>query len=144
VTVRLLLEDGTTYDRSGRLDFLDLSIDEATGTAALRAEIANPERALLPGQFVRVRLEVGEPVEGVVVPQRAVNVSTQGSSVMVLAADGTAERREVKLGALRGDSWVVLSGLASGDSVITDGLQKVQPGQPVRVATDGAPKAGAL
>lgn len=135
VTVSLLLEDGTVYGRTGRLDFLDLSVDEATGTAALRAEIPNPDRVLLPGQFVRVRLDLGGSATALLVPQRAVTVGAQGSSVMVLGRDGKAERRAVRVGELRGDSWVVLSGLTEGDRVITDGLQRVRPGQPVRVAT---------
>jgi membrane fusion protein (multidrug efflux system) len=136
VSVRLVLDYGSTYDRVGRLDFLDLSIDEATGTAALRAEMPNPDRLLLPGQFVRVRIELGEPVEGLAVPQRAVTVGASGKSVMVVGADGKAERREVTLGELQGDAWIVLSGLTEGERVITDGIQKVQPGQPVRLAAE--------
>ncbi|HEX5830782.1 MAG TPA: efflux RND transporter periplasmic adaptor subunit [Gemmatimonadaceae bacterium] len=139
VVVRLVLEDGTVHGRTGRLDFLDLSIDEATGTAALRAEIPNPDRALLPGQFVRARLELGERTDGLLVPQRAVSVTAQGQSVMVLGDSSVVEARPVKLGELRGDAWVVLSGLSAGERVITDGLQKVRPGQPVRVAADAAP-----
>ena len=139
VVVRLVLDDGTPYDRTGRLDFLDLSIDEATGTAALRAEIPNPDRVLLPGQFVRVRVELGERADGLLVPQRSVSVSPRGSTVMVLNAEGKAEVRPVTLGELRGDAWEVLGGLAAGERVITDGLQKVQPGQPVRVAAEPAP-----
>lgn len=141
LTVRLVLEDGTAYPQAGRLGFLDLSIDEATGTAALRAEIPNPDRVLLPGQFVRVRLEVGERADGLLVPQRAVTVTPQGSSVMVVGADDLPASRPVMLGELRGDAWVVLSGLAAGERVITDGLQKVQPGQPIRVAAEAAAPA---
>ena len=138
VTVRLVLEDGTVFQRAGRLDFLDLSIDEATGTAALRAQIPNPDRALLPGQFVRVRLELGAPVDGILVPQRAVRVSPQGQCVLVVGPDDVVQNRPVTLGAMQGDSWVVLSGLATGERVVTDGLQKAQPGKPVRVAADSS------
>ncbi|HEX5581881.1 MAG TPA: efflux RND transporter periplasmic adaptor subunit [Gemmatimonadaceae bacterium] len=144
VSVRLVLDNGSTYDRVGRLDFLDLSIDEATGTAALRAEMPNPDRLLLPGQFVRVRIELGEPVEGLAVPQRAVTVGATGKSVMVVGADGKAERREVTLGELQGDAWIVLSGLTEGERVITDGIQKVQPGQPVRLAAEQTSATGEL
>lgn len=144
VTVRLVLEDGTAYDKVGKLDFLDLAIDEATGTAALRAEIPNPDRILLPGQFVRVRVELGAPMQGLLVPQRAVSVTAQGSQVMVLAADGTVEARPVTLGAIRGNAWEVRDGLQPGERVITDGLQKVRPGQPVRVASESAPSDSTL
>lgn len=139
VTLRIVLENGTVYDRTGRLDFLDLSIDEATGTAALRAQIPNPDRVLLPGQFVRVRLELGMQRNSVVVPQRAVTVGAQGSSVLVVGRDGKAERREVRLGELRGDSWIILAGLAAGDQVVTDGIQRVRPGQQVRASAGAAP-----
>ena len=136
VAVRLVLEDGTEYTQPGRLNFLDLSIDEATGTTALRAEFPNPQRALLPGQFVRVRIDAGVTVSGVRVPQRAVTVTPQGGTVMVVAAKDIAESRPVKVGPLQGDSWVILSGLNPGDRVIVDGLQKVRPGSPVVIAAD--------
>lgn len=136
VQVQLVLEDGTVYDRTGNLDFLDLSIDATTGTAALRAEIPNPDRSLLPGQFVRVRLELGEDEAAMLVPQRAVTLGANGGTVTVVGSDGMPEVRAVTLGGLRGDRWVVRGGLAPGERVITDGLQKIQPGQPVTVAAE--------
>lgn len=138
VKVQLVLEDGTLYDRTGELDFLDLSIDAATGTAGLRAEIPNPLTYLLPGQFVRVRLDLGDEADAMLVPQRSVTLNAQGGTVMLVGADGMTEVRTVTLGALRGNDWVVLDGLSAGDRVITDGLQKVQPGQPVTVAAEAA------
>lgn len=135
VEVRLVLEDGSVYGPAGHLDFLDLSIDEATGTAALRAEFPNPERDLLPGQFVRARIQAGVRTEGLLIPQRAVTVNPQGATVMIVGANDVAETREVKVGELQGGSWVIRSGLATGDRVIVDGQQKVQPGKPVRVVT---------
>ncbi len=136
VQVQLVLEDGTVYDRTGNLDFLDLSIDANTGTAALRAEIPNPDRTLLPGQFVRVRLELGDDEAAMLVPQRAVTLGANGGTVTVVGSDGMPEARTVTLGGLRGDRWVVRGGLAPGERVITDGLQKIQPGQPVTVAAE--------
>jgi membrane fusion protein (multidrug efflux system) len=136
VSVRLVLEDGTEYGPPGRLNFLDLSIDEATGTTALRAEFPNPGRVLLPGQFVRVRIDAGVKLSGVRVPQRAVTVTPQGGTVMVVGAKDIAESRPVKVGNLQGDSWVILSGLNPGERVIVDGLQKVRPGSPVVIAAD--------
>lgn len=136
VPVRLVLEDGSLYGPEGQLDFLDLGVDEATGSTALRAEVPNPGRTLLPGQFVRVRIEAGVRPEGLVVPQRAVTVTPQGATVLVVGEGDVAETRPVELGALRGDSWLVAGGLAAGERVVVDGLQKVQPGQPVRVTAE--------
>lgn len=132
VPVRLVLEDGTTYRMAGHLDFLDLSIDERTGTAALRAQFPNPQRTLLPGQFVRARVEAGMQPNGLRLPQRAVTLTPNGGTVMVVGAKDIVEVRPVKLGPLEGDAWVIESGLAAGERVIVDGLQKAAPGKPVR------------
>jgi membrane fusion protein (multidrug efflux system) len=140
VPVRLVLEDGSVYPLVGHLNFLDLSVDQATGTTALRAEFRNPSRALLPGQFVRARIEAGVQASGVQLPQRAVTVSPQGASVMVVSPKNIVESRTVKVGPLNGDSWVIESGLAVGDRVIVDGLQQVQAGKAVTVVTT-PPKA---
>ncbi|MEI4508331.1 efflux RND transporter periplasmic adaptor subunit [Sphingopyxis sp. CCNWLW253] len=134
VEVQLILEDGTAFPVVGHLDFLDLSIDEATGTAALRAEFPNPNAALLPGQFVRARIFAGDRAGGVLIPQRAVKLAADNASVMVLDAKNIATPRPVKLGTMVAGQWAILDGLKPGDRVIVDGLQKVQPGQPVRVA----------
>ncbi|MBJ7498760.1 MAG: efflux RND transporter periplasmic adaptor subunit [Sphingopyxis sp.] len=134
VEVQLILEDGTAYPVTGHLDFFDLSIDEATGTAALRAEFPNPTSALLPGQFVRARIFAGDRADGVLIPQRAVKLAADNASVMVLDAKNVATPRPVKLGTMVAGQWAILDGLKPGDRVIVDGLQKVQPGQPVRVA----------
>jgi membrane fusion protein (multidrug efflux system) len=132
VPVRLVLEDGTEYRMPGHLDFLDLSIDEATGTAALRAQFPNPQRTLLPGQFVRARVEAGMQADGMRLPQRAVTLTPNGGTVMVVGPKDVVEARPVKLGPLEGDAWVIESGLAAGERVIVDGLQKAAPGKPVR------------
>ncbi|KQZ71365.1 multidrug transporter [Sphingopyxis sp. Root214] len=134
VEVQLILEDGTAFPVVGHLDFLDLSIDEATGTAALRAEFPNPNSALLPGQFVRARIFAGNRADGMLIPQRAVKLAADTASVMVLDAKNIATPRPVKLGTMVAGQWAILDGLKPGDRVIVDGLQKVQPGQPVRVA----------
>ncbi|HEX2254443.1 MAG TPA: efflux RND transporter periplasmic adaptor subunit [Thermoanaerobaculia bacterium] len=142
VQVRLVLEDGTLYGPTGHLDFLDLAINETTGTTALRADFPNPESTLLPGQFVRVRIDAGVRPAALLIPQRAVTVTPQGASVMVVGDDDVVENRPVKLGALQGDSWLIEEGLSGGERVVVAGIQKVQPGQPVRVTSDGAPAAG--
>ena len=140
VEVQLVLEDGTPSPVVGHLDFLDLSIDESTGTAALRAEFPNPGQTLLPGQFVRARIQAGTRPDGILVPQRAVKLSPQGATVTVVGPKDVAVSRPVKLGALQGDRWVVTEGLKPGDRVIVDGQQKVTPGQPVRIAKPAAAK----
>ena len=139
--VELELEDGSTYAQTGRLDFLDLSFDQATGVSALRAEFPNPGSILLPGQFVRAKAFVGTRSDAVLIPQRAVTLGPRGGSVMVVNAESKAEARPVQLGDLRGSDWVVRSGLKPGEKVIVNGLQKVQPGAPVRIA--GAKPAAA-
>lgn len=136
VTVSLTLEDGSRYQHSGHLNFLDLSIDEATGTAAVRAEFPNPDRMLLPGQFVQARIEAGVRPNAFLIPQRAVQVDADKASVLLVSADNKVVNRDIKVGELRGSSWVVLSGIDAGDRIIVDGLQKVQPGGQVRVVSD--------
>lgn len=142
VPVRLVLEDGTLYGPAGQLDFLDLGVDQETGSTALRAEVPNPDRLLLPGQFVRVRIDAGVRPDGLLVPQRAVAVSPEGASVLVVGEGDVAEARPVELGPLQGGSWLIESGLVAGERVVVDGLQKVQPGQPVQVAGGAAAGSG--
>lgn len=134
VEVSLLLEDGSPYSHPGHLDFLDLSIDQATGTAAVRAEFPNPDRILLPGQFVRARIEVGIRPNSFLIPQRAVQLTPTGASVLVVGEGDTVAARPIKLGVQQRDQWVVLEGLKDGERVIVDGIQKAQPGARVRVA----------
>ena len=143
VEVHLVLEDGSAYPVVGHLDFLDMSISEATGTAALRAEFPNPQANLLPGQFVRARISAGTRANGILVPQRAVKLSADGASVLVVDDKNNALARQVKLGVMDRGQWVIDQGLKAGDRVIVDGIQKVQPGQPVRIAKPGATKAAA-
>jgi len=137
-TVRLLLEDGSEYGLTGTLNFLDQAVDPTTGSVSLRATFPNPQRLLLPGQFVRVRIEAGANPRGIAVPQRAVTMTPAGASVMVLGAGNVASPRQVKLGQLAGGLWVITDGLKFGDKVIVDGLQKVQPGAKVNPSPAGA------
>ena len=142
VEVQLVLEDGRVHPVVGHLDFLDLSINEATGTAALRAEFPNPGNILLPGQFVRARILAGTRPDGVRIPQRAVKMAAEGASVMVLDAKNNATARSVKVGELSDGQWSILEGLKPGDRVVVDGAQKIQPGKPVKPVPykPGAPK----
>ena len=143
VEVTLLLEDGSEYPQAGHIDFLDLAIDQDTGTVAVRAVVPNPDRALLPGQFVRARVASGVLPKAFLVPQAAVQVGEQGVSVLVVGRNGTVEVRPIEAGDLQGGSWVVKGGLTAGDRVIVSGLQMIRPGMPVRVAGAAVPSAGA-
>lgn len=151
VPVRVVLEDGSELPRAGKLLFTDLTVDPSSGEVTLRAEMPNPDGALLPGQFVRVRLSQAELPRGVVLPQQAVTRSAQGDTVMVVGADNTPSVRPVKVGPAQNNQWVILEGLSVGDQVIVDGFQKMMvPGAPVRpvpwsvqVAPPAAPVASA-
>lgn len=139
VAVHLTLEDSSTYRESGHLDFLDLSIDPATGTAAVRAEFPNPERVLLPGQFVRARIEAGVRPNGYLIPQRAVQLNPSGATVLIVDPENKVAVRPITLGGQQGSEWIVLEGLAAGNRIIIEGLQKVQPGMVVRIAAADQP-----
>ena len=133
--VRVVLDDGTEYPQLGKLLFSDLTVDSTSGQVALRAELPNPKGTLLPGMYVRVRIEQGEVDGGMLLPQQAVTRSSQADTVMVVA-DGKVTPRPVKLGGARGNQWVVLGGLKAGEQVMVDGFQKVMmapkaPVQPV-------------
>ncbi|AKH42866.1 membrane fusion protein (multidrug efflux system) [Altererythrobacter atlanticus] len=135
VEVWLKFADGTEYPIPGVLDFLDQSVDPTTGTVQLRAEFPNPESLLLPGEFVRARILAGRIAKGISIPQEAVTVGENGGSVYVISRDGTAEVRQVALGAMTGGNWLIEDGLRPGDVLITNNLQKLQPGMPVKSAS---------
>lgn len=130
--VRVLLEDGSEYPMPARLLFSDLSVDPATGQVSLRAEVPNPKGQLLPGLYVRVRLEQARAGNAVLLPQQAVTRSPQGDSVMVVGEGGQVAPRPVKVGDAQGNQWVILDGLKAGEQVVVDGFQKMRPGAPVK------------
>lgn len=132
VSVRLVLEDGSVYPRAGRLLFSDLSVDPTTGQITLRAEVPNPGGVLLPGLYVRVRLEQAQAPDAIVLPQQAVTRSGQGDSVMVVGPDGKVGPRTVQVGSAQAGGWVILDGLKAGEQVMVDGFQKLRPGAPVK------------
>ena len=135
--VRLILDEGREYPLPGKLLFNDLAVDPATGSVGMRAEFPNPERALLPGQFVTVRLPVARVDNVIAVPQRAVQVSPQGQMVMLVGADGKVMPQPIKTGGLSGGDWIVAEGLKGGERVIVDGVQKARPGSPVKAVPMG-------
>jgi membrane fusion protein (multidrug efflux system) len=128
--VELVLPDGKSYPEAGKLNFAASTVDRTLGTVQLRAEVANPALRILPGQFVKARLYIGE-IEGVLVPQVAVSSNSSGKSVMVVDQDNKAAVRPVSVGSWQGDQWVVTKGLAPGDRVIVDNLVKLHPGSAV-------------
>lgn len=134
VEVRLVFPDGTEYEIPGLIEFLDFTVDEATGTIELRAEFPNPDGLLLSGEFVNARIYAGKATDVIAIPQAAVTVADSGGTVMIVDKDGKAALRPIKLGRLVGDKWVVESGLQPGDRVIVSNLQKLQPGMPVQIA----------
>jgi len=131
IQVRLVLENGTEYALPGHLDFADQTVDPSTGSQTLRARFLNPDRMLLPGQFVRARIIAGSRRDGIAVPQRAVQISNEEASVLIVGPDDIVTKRTIELGGQSNGKWVVQSGLKPGDRVIIDGWMKVQPGQKV-------------
>ena len=140
-SVRLVMEDGTEYATPGRLLFSDLTVDPTTGQVTLRAEVPNPAGQLLPGLYMRVRLEQAQASNAITLPQQAVTRTAQGDTVMVVADDGKVSPRPVQIGSARGAQWVVLSGLKAGEKVMVDGFQKLQSGATVRAVPWRAPGA---
>jgi len=130
--LHLLLEDGSTYEKTGKLLFSEVSVDQTTGMVTLRAEFPNPDYMLLPGMFARGRI-VQTVLENVVtVPQRAVTRGLGGSgTVMIIDESKTAQIRTVQTGEISGDKWVITSGLKAGEHVIIEGQMKAKPGSPV-------------
>jgi membrane fusion protein (multidrug efflux system) len=140
-TVQLRLPDGKLYAAAGKLNFASSVVDPKLGTVQLRAEFANPDLALLPGQFVRALLTTGER-DAVLVPQLAVLQSDQGRIVWIVGADGKAAPRPVEVAGASNNQWIVVNGLKAGDQIIVDNLMKVRPGAAVAPHPPGPP-AGA-
>ena len=141
--VHIVLDDGSVYPQPGRLLFSDLSVDPTSGQISLRAEVPNANGMLLPGMYVRVRLEQGQVGNAVLLPQQAVTRSAQGDTVMVIDKDGKVAPRTVKIGEQQGNDWVVLGGLSPGEQVVVEGFQKIRPGAPVKAVPWQAPASAA-
>ena len=131
-SVRLVLDGQGEYAQAGRLLFSDLTVDSTTGQITLRAEIPNPKGQLLPGLYVRVRLEQSQAANAFPVPQQAVTRSNTGDSVMIVGADGKVAPRKVKVSSAKGANWVVVDGLKDGDQIMVDGFQKLRGDAPVK------------
>ena len=130
VTVRL--SDGSTYAPKGWLEFSDVTVDETTGSITLRAVIPNPQHRLLPGMFVRARLDEGVNPAALLVPQVAVTRNPRGdATALVVGADNKVALKNITTGKTLGDQWQVLSGLSAGERVVVSGVQKIKPGEAV-------------
>jgi membrane fusion protein, multidrug efflux system len=132
VVIRVRLPDGQLYDQPGHLNFVDVTTDAGTDTVTLRAELPNPDRFLVDGQYVGVVVQAGEPESAIVIPQSALQVDQQGAFVLIVDAEGKAQVRRVQTGTPKGPLMAVKSGLKEGELVIAEGIQAVRPGQEVK------------
>jgi membrane fusion protein (multidrug efflux system) len=128
----LTLEDGTTYDKPGLLQFADVTVDEGTASVILRALFPNPNKLLLPGMFVTAHLAEGVIENGLLVPQQGITHNQLGEpTALVVDPDNKVELRVLKTSRAIGDKWLVTDGINAGDRVIVEGTQKVKPGAEV-------------
>ena len=140
----LIQDDGSLYPLPGKLLFAEISVDPGTGQIILRSEFPNPDLDLLPGSFIRVRLEQAVDKQGLSVPQRAITRDSAGIPMVLLVdAEQNVSQQPVELGAAINDRWVVNSGLKAGDRIIVEGLQHARPGEKVEVDASVAPVAQA-
>ncbi|WP_157670965.1 efflux RND transporter periplasmic adaptor subunit [Chitinibacter sp. GC72] len=131
--VRLITEDGREFAHEGRLQFADATVDAETGGVTLRVLVPNPDKILLPGMFVRAKLATAEVQKAVLIPQQALIRSPKGqANVMVVDKNGQAQAVPVKASRTVGDQWLISEGLQGNEQLIVEGLQKVQPGMPVK------------
>lgn len=132
--VRLVTNDGVDYKQEGTLEFSEVTVDQSTGSITLRAVFPNPDKSLLPGMFVRAKLEEGVNPDAILVPQQGVTRTPRGdATALVVNKDNKVESRDLTTGAAIGNKWLVTKGLQAGDRVIISGLQKVKPGAEVKV-----------
>ncbi|VUT04969.1 multidrug efflux RND transporter periplasmic adaptor subunit AcrA [Klebsiella spallanzanii] len=131
--VELVTNDGLKYPQGGTLEFSDVTVDQTTGSITLRAIFPNPDHTLLPGMFVRARLEEGVNPDAMLVPQQGVTRTPRGDASVMLVGEGDkVEVRQITATQAIGDKWLVTEGLKTGDRVIVTGLQKIRPGVQVK------------
>ncbi|MEN2393742.1 efflux RND transporter periplasmic adaptor subunit [Pseudomonas halotolerans] len=135
--ISLKLDDGSTYAHEGRLKFSGVSVNEGTGTVTLRAQIANPDRLLLPGMYVRAVLEQARDDQAILIPQQAVTRSASGVTTVLLVVNGKVEQRVLTIDRAVGNQWWVKTGLNAGDQLIVEGGQKVRVGEAVVAQNPG-------
>jgi membrane fusion protein, multidrug efflux system len=152
-TVRIVLGDGSTYDKPGTLEFADVSVSQSTGAITLRVSVPNPDRQLLPGMFVRAFIEQGTSDTAILAPQSSVQRGDTGeATAFVINENGKVEQRVLKTGGSVGSNWLVTAGLAPGDRLVVEGTQKIKAGDVVKFvetgsdpqSARGAPASGAM
>ena len=135
--VTILLEDGSEFAHAGSLKFSEVAVDPGTGSYSLRVEVPNPDQVLMPGMYVRAKLGAGVRRDALLVPQQGLARDPKGNtSALVVNAEGVVEQRPVVVSQTIGDQWLVESGLAAGDRVVVEGLQKIAPGVEVEVTAE--------
>jgi membrane fusion protein (multidrug efflux system) len=135
IPVEIVLEDGSRHAHKGRLAFSETTVDPATGSYTLRIVVPNPDQVLLPGIYIRAVVGSGTRENAILAPQRAITRDPKGNAfAMVLDAESKVQMRPVKVSSTVGDQWLVEDGLAAGERVIVEGLQKIRPGMPAKAA----------
>lgn len=140
-TVDITLPDNSVYPYKGVVDFADPQVNPKTGTFSVRAEMPNPDRMLLPGQFTKVRALLDVRENATVVPQKALIIEKGGAYVFIMRRDSAVERRFIELGPEFGNNVVVERGVSKGEYIVTEGYHKLTPGMKVRVSTSKQEKA---
>jgi len=137
--VKLILQDDEVYPLEGTLQFRDITVDPTTGSVILRIVFPNPDGVLLPGMFVRAVVREGINEQAILIPQQTVSRDPKGNpSVLVVDGEGKVQQRPLRLDRAIGDQWLVASGLAAGERVILEGMQKARPGSSVKVVSSDA------
>ncbi|MBA6340117.1 efflux RND transporter periplasmic adaptor subunit [Colwellia sp. MB02u-10] len=140
--VELFMEDGSIYSHKGILQFSEVTVDPSTGSVTLRAKFPNPDKLLLPGMYARASIVEGVKANAILVPQRGVSRNSKGEpTAMVVSKDNKVESRILAVDRTVGSNWLVTSGLADGDQLIVEGLQKIRPGAPVAPSEAGSSAA---
>ncbi|WP_321956845.1 efflux RND transporter periplasmic adaptor subunit [Paraburkholderia bannensis] len=136
--VQLILEDGQPYQGDGHLEFSDVTVDQTTGSVTVRATFDNPQNVLLPGMYVRARIDEGYNEQAVLLPEAAVAHDQKGNATaLVVNAQNQIESRQLTTGGVKNDNWVIEKGLEAGDRVVISGGMKVQPGETVKTVDQG-------
>ena len=140
--VGLKLEDGSTYPLTGNLEFADVTVDQSTGTVTLRSVFPNPDRALLPGMYVRAVVVEGVEEQAILAPQRGITRDTAGNATALVVGEGDkVEAKSLQVATTMGDRWLVTAGLVAGDRLIVEGVQKGRAGMQVKTVQFGSPAA---
>jgi membrane fusion protein (multidrug efflux system) len=132
-TIYVQLADGSRYAQAGKADFVDVTVSQGTDTVQVRATFPNPNRVLVDGQLVAVVAEIGMPQRTLLIPQQALQMDQAGAFVLVVDGDNKVEVRRIELGSAPGAQVSVTKGLKAGEKIITEGMQKVRPGDAVRM-----------